>query len=97
VARAHAGQSAAASLIQVQGGEFFFNLSSQTAKLGKATFVFKNVGHIGHDFDGKTTPVIDPGRTARLTVTFTKAGSYRYFCTVPGHASAGMKGVLKVT
>ena len=98
VAQQHAGEGKAASLIQVQGGEFFFNLSSQTAKLGTDTFVFKNVGHIGHDFAiaGKTTPVINPGQTTKLTVTFNKSGSYPYYCTVPGHASAGMKGVLKV-
>jgi uncharacterized cupredoxin-like copper-binding protein len=40
--------------------------------------------------------VINPGQTAKLTVTFTKAGSYPYLCTVPGHAAAGMKGVLRV-
>lgn len=31
-----------------------------------------------------------------LSVRFPKAGSYRFICTVPGHAAAGMKGVLKV-
>jgi uncharacterized cupredoxin-like copper-binding protein len=40
--------------------------------------------------------VINPGQTAKLTVTFAKKGSYPYLCTVPGHASAGMKGVLRV-
>jgi quinohemoprotein ethanol dehydrogenase len=99
-AQPHAGEAKtkAASTVQVQGGEFFFKLSSQTAKLGTVTFVFKNVGHVGHDFaiGGKSTPVISPGHTAKLTVTFTKAGSYPYLCTVPGHASAGMKGVLRV-
>jgi uncharacterized cupredoxin-like copper-binding protein len=29
-------------------------------------------------------------------VTFSKAGTYPYLCTVPGHAAAGMKGVLRV-
>jgi glucose dehydrogenase len=97
-AQAHAGESTAASTIHVQGGEFFFKLSSQTAKVGKDTFVFKNVGHVGHDFTiaGKGTPVINPGQTATLTVNFTKPGNYPYLCTVPGHAAAGMKGVLKV-
>jgi quinohemoprotein ethanol dehydrogenase len=98
-ARQHAGEGKAASAIQVKGGEFFFKLSSQVAKLGKVTFVFKNVGHIAHDFAirGKSTPIINPGQTASLTVTFTKAGSYPYACTVPGHVAAGMKGVLRVS
>ena len=94
----HAGEAKAVSTVQVKGGEFFFKLSSRTAKLGKVTFVFKNAGHVAHDFAiaGKSTPVINPGQTAKLTVTFTKKGSYPYLCTVPGHASAGMKGVLRV-
>jgi uncharacterized cupredoxin-like copper-binding protein len=38
---------------------------------------------------------IQPGTTAKLVVTF-KKGKYPYLCTVPGHAEAGMKGVLTV-
>jgi uncharacterized cupredoxin-like copper-binding protein len=87
------------SAIQVEGGEFFFRLSTKSAaKPGKVTFVFKNVGHVSHDFSirGKQTPLIQPGRTARLVVTFKKKGKYPYRCTVPGHAEAGMKGVFTV-
>ncbi len=85
--------------IQVKGGEFFFRLSTKSAaKPGKVTFVFKNVGHVLHDFtiSGKKTPLIQPGQTARLVVTFKKKGKYPYLCTVPGHAAAGMKGVFTV-
>jgi alcohol dehydrogenase (cytochrome c) len=85
--------------IQVKGGEFFFRLSSKSiAKPGLVTFAFTNIGHVSHDFkiDGKATPLIQPGQTAKLVVTFTKAGSYPYLCTVPGHAEAGMKGVFTV-
>jgi outer membrane protein assembly factor BamB len=85
--------------IQVKGGEFFFRLSSKSiAKPGKVTFAFTNIGHVSHDFkiDGKATPLIQPGQTANLVVTFAKAGSYPYLCTVPGHAEAGMKGVFTV-
>jgi uncharacterized cupredoxin-like copper-binding protein len=31
-----------------------------------------------------------------MTVTFAKKGNYPHVCTVPGRASAGMKGVLRV-
>ena len=41
--------------------------------------------------------MLAPGSETSLTVTFTKPGTYRYLCTVPGHAAAGMKGDLKVT
>jgi len=90
---------AAATTIQVKGGEFFFKLSSKSiAKSGKVTFVFKNVGHVTHDFkiNGKKTPLIQPGKTARLVVAFKKKGKFSYLCTVPGHAAAGMKGVFTV-
>jgi uncharacterized cupredoxin-like copper-binding protein len=90
---------AAATTIQVSGGEFFLKLSTKSiAKPGKVTFVFKNVGHVAHDFhiSGKTTPLIQPGKTATLAVTFTKKGTFPYLCTVPGHAAAGMKGVFTV-
>ena len=93
------GQTSTASTIQVKGGEFFFRLSTKSiAKPGKATFVFTNIGHVAHDFkiDGKVTPLIQPGQTTKLAVTFTKAGSYPYLCTVPGHAEAGMKGTFTV-
>jgi len=93
------GQTSTASTIQVKGGEFFFRLSTKSiAKPGKATFAFTNIGHVAHDFkiDGKVTPLIQPGQTTKLAVTFTKAGSYPYLCTVPGHAEAGMKGTFTV-
>jgi len=85
--------------VQVKGGEFFFRLSTKSAaKPGKVTFVFKNIGQVLHDFkiNGKQTPLTQPGKTARLVVTFKKKGKYTYLCTVPGHAEAGMKGVFTV-
>ena len=51
-----------------------------------------------HDFkiNGKQTPLIQPGKTAKLVVTFKKKGTYPYLRTAPGHAEAGMKGVFTV-
>jgi uncharacterized cupredoxin-like copper-binding protein len=98
--RAAAAKTAAtATTVQVKGGEFFFRLSTKSvARPGKVTFVFKNIGHVLHDFSihGKKTPLIQPGKTAKLVITFTKKGKSGYLCTVPGHAQAGMKGVFTV-
>lgn len=91
--------TATVKTIQVRGGEFFFRLSTKSiARPGKVTFVFRNIGHVLHDFkiNRKKTPLIRPGKTVKLVVTFKKKGSYRYLCTVPGHAAAGMRGVFKV-
>jgi uncharacterized cupredoxin-like copper-binding protein len=79
--------------------EFHFQLSSSSvAKPGTVTFALKNEGKLAHDFkiDGKKTPILAPGKSATLTVTFKKAGTYPYLCTIPGHAAAGMKGTLTV-
>jgi uncharacterized cupredoxin-like copper-binding protein len=89
----------AAATTQVKGREFRFTLSSKSvAKPGTVTFNFTNTGTVAHDFkiDGKTTPLVQPGRTAKLVVRFRKAGKFSYLCTVPGHAAAGMRGVFTV-
>jgi uncharacterized cupredoxin-like copper-binding protein len=101
IASARLDRQAAArtATVTVKGGEFFFRLSTKSvAKPEKMTFVFKNVGHVQHDFriNGRQTPLTRPGRTARLVVTFKKKGKYPYKCTVPGHAEAGMKGLFTV-
>ena len=82
--------------IRVIATEFHFKLSTSTAPHGTVTFVVVNKGRLGHDFkiDGKKTPVIKPGKSAKLTVKL-KVGRNPYLCTVAGHAAAGMKGVVK--
>ena len=89
----------AAATTQVKGREFRFTLSSKSvAKPGTVTFDFTNTGTVAHDFkiDGKTTPLVQPGHTAKLVVRFRKTGKFSYLCTVPGHAAAGMRGVFTV-
>jgi uncharacterized cupredoxin-like copper-binding protein len=92
--------------------EFAFTLSPKSAAHGVITFTVNNGGNLPHDFElcskpsssasattctGKKTALISPGASAKLTVTVLKAGTYQYLCTVPGHAAAGMRGLLKVT
>ena len=83
--------------VAVKMSEFKFALSTKTATHGPVTFTVTNKGALPHDFKigGKKTPLIKPGKSAKLVVTL-KAGKFPYLCTVPGHAAAGMKGVLKV-
>jgi plastocyanin len=90
---------AAATTIHVTAKEFSLSLSTKSlARPGNVTFSVANAGHMAHNFriNGKQTPLIRPGKTSKLVVTFKKKGSYHYLCTVPGHAAAGMKGVLAV-
>jgi plastocyanin len=92
-ARTHA----AATSVTVTATEFKFTLSKTSVPHGSVTFTITNKGHVGHDFKigGKKTALIAPGKSAKLTVTL-KAGKAAYLCSVPGHASAGMKGTLTV-
>jgi uncharacterized cupredoxin-like copper-binding protein len=92
-------QTTATTTIQVKAGEFFFKLSKGSlTKPGTVVFAVKNVGHLAHDLKiaGKKTALIQPGKSATLKAVFTKAGHYRYLCTVPGHAAQGMQGTFVV-
>jgi uncharacterized cupredoxin-like copper-binding protein len=98
-ALATAGVSFGASSVKVAAGspsEFHFKLSGK-ARPGTVSFRITNRGEVKHDFKiaGKKTRLIAPNRSATLKVKL-KKGSYRYLCTVPGHADAGMKGKLTV-
>jgi uncharacterized cupredoxin-like copper-binding protein len=77
--------------------EFKITLSKKTIIRGVTTFKVTNKGAIGHDFKiaGKKTVVLKTGKAATLKATL-KKGKYAYLCTVPGHAAAGMKGILTV-
>jgi uncharacterized cupredoxin-like copper-binding protein len=60
---------------------------------GKYRFEAKNVGKIPHDLaikGGAKTKLIQPGGEAQLEVDL-KPGKYHFYCTVPGHETAGMK------
>ena len=82
----------------VTGKEYKFTLSKKTVRHGTVTFRFKNAGKLAHDFKiaGKKTKIIGKGKSTTLTVKL-KKGTYKYVCTIPGHADKGMKGTLRVT
>jgi uncharacterized cupredoxin-like copper-binding protein len=89
----------AAATVTVAASEYKFKLSATSLKKpGSVTFKFTNKGHVPHNFkiNKKMTALLGPGKSATLTVKFTKKGSYYYECTVPGHAALGMKGYFKV-
>jgi uncharacterized cupredoxin-like copper-binding protein len=45
---------------------------------------------------GKSTRTLKHGQSTTLTVPISLAGKYEFLCTIPGHAAAGMKGLLGV-
>lgn len=56
--------------------------------------------YLPQKFKGKIlahTKLIGPGETAEVTFTAPKnSGKYDFICSFPGHAAAGMKGILTV-
>jgi uncharacterized cupredoxin-like copper-binding protein len=95
---AHASVAATTTKVTVTATEFKFKLSKTKVSTGTVVFTVVNKGKSPHDFKiaGKKTPTIAPGKSAKVTVKFSKSGRFTYICTIPGHAKLGMKGTLAV-
>ncbi|MBD9438493.1 plastocyanin/azurin family copper-binding protein [Pseudomonas sp. PDM04] len=54
---------------------------------------------MGHEMkhDDPNSVLVEPGKTAELTWTFTQATSLEFACNIPGHYQAGMVGKLTVS
>ncbi len=81
-----------------------FTTSELRAHPGRVTLVMHNpsdsgmshgIALSGHGVR-KIGPIVGPGHTSQVTATV-KRGSYTFFCPVPGHEAAGMRGTLKVS
>jgi plastocyanin len=83
-------------------GQLKYNTTSLTAKAGKVSIDFTNMSPLGHNVTieaagGKivaATPTFQGG-SKTLTANL-KPGTYKFFCSVPGHRMAGMEGTLTV-
>jgi plastocyanin len=80
---------------------FKFDKTALTAKAGAVTITLSNPSVLPHnvairgngvDVKGK---VVIHGGTSVVTARL-KPGTYTFYCSVPGHAAAGMKGTLTV-
>lgn len=54
------------------------------------------MGH-GMKHDDPNSVLVEPGKTAELTWTFSKATNLEFACNIPGHYQAGMVGKLTVS
>jgi uncharacterized cupredoxin-like copper-binding protein len=94
--------SSGAGTVAVSETEFKIVVPSTKLTPGTYTFVVKNAGKLAHDlvFEGANvsgregTPLIQPGGTAKVTVSLAK-GDYTLYCSVDSHRQAGM--VTKIT
>ena len=79
-------------------GQLAYKFKSATAKAGKVTVESKNDASVPHNIalqDGPSGPVVQGGETSKITANL-KPGSYTFYCAVPGHEQAVMKGTLSV-
>jgi plastocyanin len=79
-------------------GQLAYKFKSATAKAGKVTVESKNDASVPHNIalqGGPSGPVVQGGEVSKITASL-KPGSYTFYCAVPGHEQAGMKGTLTV-
>lgn len=99
-----ADRAGATVTIAVRMTEMKFALSRSSVRRGTTVvFRLRNNGTVPHNMRIRnasrsvTSRLIQPGATGTLRATFRTAGRFQYWCTVPGHRVAGMRGIFRVT
>jgi plastocyanin len=88
--------------IPIADSGFAFTLTTATATAGTVTLSAVNPQSTMHDISIKGNGVdekgnqVSDGGTSTVTATL-EPGTYEYYCSVPGHEDAGMKGTLTVS
>lgn len=87
--------------LQVLGtDQLVFDPEQLTADAGEITVALTAEEGVAHDFvieeGDEVVTEAAAGETSVGTVEL-EAGSYTFYCAVPGHRSAGMEGTLEVT
>jgi len=98
-ARSHPTVPGAAT-ITVTGANLRFDPSRITVKAGQSFNVAFTAKDIFHTFviQGVSGELdSNPGSPANGGFHITRAGTYAFYCSVPGHRAAGMEGTLTVT
>lgn len=82
-------------------GQLKFLAPSATATPGKVTLRMQNMSSVMHDIAIKGNgvsaigPIVSNGGVSTVSVTL-PPGTYQFYCSVDGHAAAGMRGPLVV-
>jgi plastocyanin len=84
-------------------GQLMFDKSTLTAPSSRVTIAFTNLSPLDHNLtveDPATKKILGHTETFQGTTKLLnldlKPGTYKYFCSVPGHRMAGMEGTLTV-
>ena len=99
------GSAGAGSSVKLEAnpeGQLAYNTKSLSATAGKVSVDFTNSSPLPHNVTIESsggekvgaTPTFSGGSKS-LSVNL-KPGTYKFFCSVPGHRQAGMEGTLTV-
>jgi plastocyanin len=100
-----AGGGAAAQTLQIEAdpsGALRFSEESLQANAGEVTIVMENPSSLPHNVALKGGSVdekgeiVGEGEQSEVSATV-EPGTYEFYCSVPGHEAAGMKGELTVS
>lgn len=92
--------------IQVRAGDYYFEPKEITVRLGQVSFIIANDGpERPHTFairnrsgsgDLVRSSRLEVGQSGTVQAEFREAGTYEFYCTLPGHADRGQRGTLTV-
>ena len=87
--------------VTVAAGEMWFDPDTIEATAGEpVNLTVVNDGDVFHDLTIDELDLqidVDPGQRATAGLEIDDPGEYDYYCSVPSHAGAGMRGTLTVT
>jgi uncharacterized cupredoxin-like copper-binding protein len=99
-----AGAAATKRTIKVAARSYAFKPAKLALAKGEAVTIELHSTDTTHDFvvsgpgvGAKKIADASGGATARGTLKLTKTGKYDFFCSIPGHRAAGMRGTITVS
>jgi plastocyanin len=96
------GASSSVKLEANPEGQLEYNTKSLSAKAGNVSIDFTNSSSLPHNVTIESSSGAKVGATptfsggSKTLAVNLKPGTYKFFCSVPGHRQAGMEGTLTV-
>tara|TARA_R100000306_G_scaffold18599_1_gene22953 strand:+ start:556 stop:1011 length:456 start_codon:yes stop_codon:yes gene_type:complete len=91
--------AAGARKVEVAASDFAFQPAEVEGEPGEDLAIVLTSEDILHDFtidELDAHVAADAGETAEGGISDLEAGTYTYYCSVPGHRDAGMEGTLTI-
>jgi uncharacterized cupredoxin-like copper-binding protein len=100
-----AGSGAASQTLEIEAdpsGALRFTQESLEANAGEVTIIMDNPSSLPHNVAiqgngvDEKGEIVEKGGQSEVSATL-EPGTYEFYCSVPGHEAAGMKGELTVS